>query len=185
MKTNKIILFIGILLCLIGFTSIVYADNLADRLSGRILLQVEENGEAWYVNPVNNERYFLGRPADAFKVMRNLGLGISNSNLDQIPIADTSNFPSEEITKVSIQDIRNAFTKKYPTRDYSSFTITIDKNYQDLYVYGNIYATAGGGHYWAAKVNGSWVIVQDTQDVPLCSLFEPYKFPADMTNTCR
>ncbi len=57
------------------------ADNsLISRLSGKILIQVEANGEAWYLNPDNNERYFMGRPADAFKLMRELGLGISEEN---------------------------------------------------------------------------------------------------------
>ena len=47
---------------------------------GKIFLQTEGRGEAWYVNPSDGKRYFLGRPADAFSVMRNLGLGISNSD---------------------------------------------------------------------------------------------------------
>jgi hypothetical protein len=55
--------------------------ELASRLSGRIILQVEKNGEAWYVNPVDLKKYFLGRPDDAFRVMRELGLGISRSDL--------------------------------------------------------------------------------------------------------
>lgn len=50
------------------------------QLSGRILLQVEANGEAWYVNPDNQHRYFLGRPDDAFSIMRSLGLGISEKD---------------------------------------------------------------------------------------------------------
>ncbi|MBI4778966.1 hypothetical protein HY797_00745 [Candidatus Falkowbacteria bacterium] len=49
------------------------ADNLSDRLRGRILLQTESKGEAWYVNPVNKKRLYLGRTADAFAIMRNLG----------------------------------------------------------------------------------------------------------------
>jgi hypothetical protein len=53
----------------------------AVNLDGRILLQVQEQGQAWYVNPVNSERYYLGRPADAFKVMQSLGLGLSNADL--------------------------------------------------------------------------------------------------------
>jgi hypothetical protein len=53
---------------------------LARRLSGRILLQVQENGEAWYVNPVNFAKYYLGRPADAFGIMRGLGLGVSEKD---------------------------------------------------------------------------------------------------------
>ncbi|MEA2088732.1 MAG: thermonuclease family protein [Patescibacteria group bacterium] len=58
------------------------AENLTDRLKGRILLQVESNGEVWYINPDNSSRYFLGRPADAFNAMRELGLGISNKDFD-------------------------------------------------------------------------------------------------------
>ncbi|MEK7122934.1 MAG: trypsin-like peptidase domain-containing protein [Patescibacteria group bacterium] len=55
-----------------------------DRLKGRILLQVDRAGEAWYVNPPDGKRYFLGRPHDAFRVMRELGLGISNRDLARI-----------------------------------------------------------------------------------------------------
>ncbi|MCK5459674.1 hypothetical protein KAI52_01000 [Candidatus Parcubacteria bacterium] len=51
---------------------------------GKIFLQVENNGEAWYVNPEDGKRYFLGRPADAFNVMRNLGLGISNNDFEKL-----------------------------------------------------------------------------------------------------
>jgi len=54
--------------------------------AGRILLQVDGHGEAWYVFPVNNKRYFLGRPATALAVMRELGLGITNKNLNAIPV---------------------------------------------------------------------------------------------------
>lgn len=63
-----------------------FSRELAERLSGVILLQVEENGEAWYVYPDTLKRYFLGRPADAFEVMRNLGLGITNENLRKIAV---------------------------------------------------------------------------------------------------
>jgi len=49
---------------------------------GRIFLQVEQNGEAWYVYPEDSSRYFLGRPADAFAIMRSLGLGISNQDFE-------------------------------------------------------------------------------------------------------
>lgn len=53
-------------------------------LKGRILLQVEEKGQAWYVNPVDGKKYYLGRPADAYNVMRKLGLGISNSDFSSL-----------------------------------------------------------------------------------------------------
>lgn len=72
-----------IILFLILFFCPLYANaaNLGSQLSGRIVLNVEKNGEAWYINPVNLKRYYLGRPADAFRVMRELGLGISRENL--------------------------------------------------------------------------------------------------------
>lgn len=56
-------------------------DNaLIAKLKGKILLQVEHKGEAWYVNPADGKRYFLSRPADAFNLMRQLGVGVNNSD---------------------------------------------------------------------------------------------------------
>ena len=69
-----------------GVASIAQAQSVAERVSGRIVLDVEHNGEAWYVYPVNLKRYFLGRPTDAFAIMRFLGHGITNENLEKIPI---------------------------------------------------------------------------------------------------
>lgn len=37
---------------------------------GKIFIQVEAHGEAWYVNPVDAKRYYLGRPEDAFAVLQ-------------------------------------------------------------------------------------------------------------------
>ncbi len=75
----------------LNFDKIAQADlpidedqELAEKLSGEIILQVEKNGEAWYVNPVDLKKYYLGRPEDAFEVMRNLGLGITRENLAKI-----------------------------------------------------------------------------------------------------
>ncbi|MFH1426318.1 MAG: C39 family peptidase [Candidatus Kerfeldbacteria bacterium] len=62
----------------------------ASHTQGRVLLQVQARGEAWYVNPTNGMRYFLGRPADAYEIMRSLSLGITNTNLDKIPKAGTA-----------------------------------------------------------------------------------------------
>jgi hypothetical protein len=64
----------------------VYDNKLVNRFKGRILLQVEENGEAWYINPADNKRYYLGDPNSAFNVMRFLSLGIKNSDLRQIQV---------------------------------------------------------------------------------------------------
>jgi len=62
-------------------------QTLRERLSGWILLQVEQYGEAWYVNPADLKRYYLGRPDDAFAIMSDLGLGITTADLATIPIS--------------------------------------------------------------------------------------------------
>ena len=79
-------LFLG--LFLIWPVYIVQAQSLAPKLSGRILLDVERNGEAWYIYPRDNKRYYLGRPNDAFGIMRELGLGISELDFQKIASAD-------------------------------------------------------------------------------------------------
>lgn len=57
-----------------------YSQALINKLKGKILLQVQSRGQAWYVNPVNGQRYFLATPADAFNLMRRLGVGVTNSD---------------------------------------------------------------------------------------------------------
>lgn len=64
------------------------SSPLAEQLSGRIVLEVEKNGEAWYINPVDRRKYYLGRPADAFAIMRQLGLGISVADLSRLRRAE-------------------------------------------------------------------------------------------------
>jgi len=68
---------LAILLLSFLFSHQALALTTAQRLAGRILLQVESHGEAWYVNPQNYKRYYLGRPDDAFALMKSLSLGIS------------------------------------------------------------------------------------------------------------
>ncbi len=80
-KAMKII-FVSLIFLIFPFFSI--KANIANNLSGRILLSVEEKGEAWYVNPLDLKRYYLGRPTDAFSIMRTLGLGISNSDWEKL-----------------------------------------------------------------------------------------------------
>ncbi|MDA3840658.1 MAG: C39 family peptidase [Patescibacteria group bacterium] len=77
---------IKILIILIIFSIPIFlrAETIEQRLSGKILLSVEENGEAWYLNPDDNRRHYLGRPVDAFNIMRELSLGITNDDYNKI-----------------------------------------------------------------------------------------------------
>ncbi|MBI5134657.1 hypothetical protein HZA86_00250 [Candidatus Uhrbacteria bacterium] len=82
MQRSIVIAFFVFLGAALYSRQIVAAPTLAQKLSGRILLQVEVKGEAWYVNPVDLKRYYLGRPTDAFALMRTLGLGVTNRDFD-------------------------------------------------------------------------------------------------------
>ncbi|MFA6194439.1 MAG: transglutaminase-like domain-containing protein [Patescibacteria group bacterium] len=112
------------------------------RLSGRILLQVQDKGQAYYVNPLNRKLYYLGRPTDAFNVMRSFGLGITNADLIKIRIASvggtssTSGTPSigtsVPATSTSL-DTPLAFNFKYKTNNYTvnqNFSSALYNSYQ-------------------------------------------------------
>ena len=84
MKKYLITIFIFTVILFAQFT--LAQENLSQKLSGRILLQIQSSGKAWYVNPADQKKYYLGRPTDAFNLMQNLGIGITNKNLNKIPI---------------------------------------------------------------------------------------------------
>lgn len=66
--------------------SVIAENTIASKVKGKIVLQVEDNGEAWYINPDNLKKYYLGRPDDAFDLMKKLSLGITNQDLAKIPV---------------------------------------------------------------------------------------------------
>jgi len=92
MPHKKQIFFFTLAILFLTIPTTTNAQTIAQRLRGRILIQVESKGEAWYVDPKiwadpsQTKRYYLGRPDDAFNLMRSLGLGILDSGLDKIPI---------------------------------------------------------------------------------------------------
>lgn len=103
LSLSVFILFFGI--------NIVKAESLASELKGRILLQVEQNGEAWYVSPENEKRYYMGRPADAFSLMRDMGLGIKHDLLAEY------------------------LNNKFPTRLSGKIMLDVEKNGEAYYVF--------------------------------------------------
>ena len=72
----------------LGPERMIYDSSLVDRLMGKILLQVESHGEAWYIYPGNGKRYYMSDGPAAYQIMRYLSLGISNADLEQIPVQD-------------------------------------------------------------------------------------------------
>lgn len=82
---KRFIIFL-VLAALVGLVPVhqARAEDLASRLKGRILLQVESHGEAWYVNPGDSRRYYMANGSEAYNIMRNLGIGITNKDLARI-----------------------------------------------------------------------------------------------------
>ena len=69
-------------------TSICTTNSLAKRLRGHILLQVQQHGEAWYVDPDTCRRIYMADGDAAYTIMRYLSLGILNSDLEKMPSGD-------------------------------------------------------------------------------------------------
>ncbi len=90
---------------------------LPDRFSGLILLDVERNGEAYYIYPKDRKKYYLGRPADAFRVMRELGQGITDSELKYIPEGELGKPIVLPVSKAT--DIPVPFTSQAPFGGWS------------------------------------------------------------------
>lgn len=100
--------------------------ELAEKLAGYIILQVEKNGEAWYVNPLTLKKHYLGRPDDAFALMRDLGLGISRKNLSYIH----KNTFNESINQYSSYEFKNLANVE--GQDFSFDLVKIDLNNPNL-----------------------------------------------------
>lgn len=99
---KKFFTFFLIILILFPFAGVKAQTELrlADRLSGRILIQVESYGRAWYVYPKDLARYYLQNGTEAYNLMRSLGLGISNKDLVQIPTEKGQFYNSKLLERV-------------------------------------------------------------------------------------
>ena len=78
-------------------SSICSSNSLANRLKGKILLQVQQNGEAWYIYPKTCRRIYMKDGEAAYSIMRFLGLGITDQNLLNIPMAEQDLSPVEPV----------------------------------------------------------------------------------------
>lgn len=70
----------------LGSGVLTYDKKIIDRVRGKILLQVQSRGEAWYVNPADGKRYYMKDGEAAYQIMRFLSLGITNANINKLPI---------------------------------------------------------------------------------------------------
>ncbi len=99
---KKLFLILTFVLLLLPLTELraENSDSLAEKLSGRILLQVESYGRAWYLNPQDKTRYYLRDGDEAYNIMRHLSLGITNADLAKIPTKKSQTFDSELVERL-------------------------------------------------------------------------------------
>lgn len=126
--------------------------KLARKLAGKILLQVQAKGEAWYINPVNLKRYYLGRPADAFAAMRGLGLGVSNTDIAKIPTTEKYTDPEQAVVTPTQAAQAEKTQKKGSDTDFTATKTepdpSVSQTPQDLSAY------AGSYRCWSYNVSG-------------------------------
>lgn len=81
--------------------------------------------------------------------------------------------------------IQQALARKQnaPPANYQQVAITIEDQRENFCsgIAGN---GPGGGHFFAAKVNGNWKIAWAGNGDIFCKDIEPYNFPTDMIPTC-
>ncbi|KKS34963.1 MAG: hypothetical protein UU95_C0006G0006 [Parcubacteria group bacterium GW2011_GWC2_42_12] len=72
----------------LGQGKLTVDQKLVNRLNGRIVLQVQQRGQAWYLNPADGKRYYMKDGSAAYEIMRYLSLGITNENIYQIGMGE-------------------------------------------------------------------------------------------------
>lgn len=131
-----------IILCLLGLSCARagLAASLSARLTGRILLQVQSKGEAWYVNPTDQKRYGLGRPSQAWAITRELSIGITNADLAKIPVGLINNTGVADNDQDGLpNDLETALGANPNSPDSDQ------DGYNDLLELNNNYNPAGAG----------------------------------------
>lgn len=86
---KKITKAILVFILMLSPVTMLRAETMANRLKGRIIIQTESKGEAYYVHPTSTDAYYMANGDEAYKVMRNLGIGITNKDLDRIKSSKT------------------------------------------------------------------------------------------------
>lgn len=79
------LLYIAQITTLIIFFPLLAKAQTKTLYLGQILIQTEYNNALWYIHPKTGQRFFLYNPERTMEVIRKVGLGIHNKNLEKIP----------------------------------------------------------------------------------------------------
>ena len=59
-------------------------QKLTERLKGKLLIQPQENGEVWYLDPVTKQKFYLKDGDGAYQALRAFGVGISEKDFTNL-----------------------------------------------------------------------------------------------------
>lgn len=132
-----------------------------DRTAGYILLQVQEHGEAWYVHPTEHLRYYMKDGQAAYEMMRSFGLGITNSDLANIPAVESV---EEMKTKQSI-----CSSNKFAKNVQGKILLQVQEHGEAWYVYPStcyrIYMKNGDEAYRIMRHLGLGITNSDLEQI--------------------
>lgn len=114
-------------------TAVCLSNSTANRLKGKILLQVQQHGEAWYVDVVKCRRIYMKDGDAAYSLMRFLGLGITSKDLATIPIGATSTIPVTSPVVTASQDPFSSVQTYDMVLDRGTFPVTVISLQKDKY----------------------------------------------------
>jgi len=84
---NKVLFSLLILILSFFFVNNTLASSLSYKMRGSFLIQVDNKGQAWYVDTDNGLKYKLDKNNISWNKLTKVALGISKKDLDKIPIA--------------------------------------------------------------------------------------------------
>jgi len=161
------------------------STDIALRMRGKILLQVEQHGEAWYVHPENCMRVYMKDGAAAYSIMRELSLGITNNDLSTISSKEFSVVPYVNGEQPDTETILEE-----PTASGASDSLT-STNFQDIYLSSRQEGAVPSkmdlvalNEYWLERINalraqkGLREIVLDQRFVDTASEYAAYMYEA-------
>ena len=85
MRIKNLFLTITLVACLLP-VAVGAGEEQAKQFSGKILIDVENHGEAWYVNPQSLQRVYLGKPDEALYRLTKRAVRINFSNIQRIAV---------------------------------------------------------------------------------------------------
>jgi len=106
-------------------SSVLAANSITSRLKGKLLLQVQDKGRIWYVDPVGLQKHEVTF-ANPLSLFQKLALGITNADLIKIP-ADLDSISSSQDSDgdgyTDRQELQSGFSPYIPGSNQGRFKI--------------------------------------------------------------